>query len=122
MSGSQSTTVDDRFERHDPVAKPAETQARRDQRKQVERVRRVCENPPLRDALLKAIAWQKDIEESSMRRADIARREGLTRARVTQIMGLLDLPEDVRQKVLDRDPEVGSWTIRKGMEMAAPLT
>jgi hypothetical protein len=39
---------------------------------------------------LRAIEWQRQLESGQVRsRADIARREGLTRARVTQIMNLL---------------------------------
>ena len=39
---------------------------------------------------LRAIEWQRQLDTGQVRsRADIARREGLTRARVTQIMNLL---------------------------------
>jgi hypothetical protein len=39
---------------------------------------------------LRAIEWQRQLDSGQVRsRADIARREGLTRARVTQIMNLL---------------------------------
>ncbi|MGZ9147698.1 MAG: hypothetical protein ACXW4G_04930 [Candidatus Deferrimicrobiaceae bacterium] len=31
---------------------------------------------------------------------DIARREGITRARVTQVMGMLRLPSEIREKIL----------------------
>lgn len=64
------------------------------------------------------MAWQRDIEERGLRRSDIARREGYTRARVTQIMKLLDLPEDVKAKVLSRSDEVAGWTVRRGIAEA----
>lgn len=41
-------------------------------------------------AQLRALEWQRQLDSGEVRsKADIARREGLTRARVTQIMNLL---------------------------------
>jgi hypothetical protein len=41
-------------------------------------------------ALKRAVEWQRQLDSGQVRsRAEIARREGLTRARVTQIMNLL---------------------------------
>ena len=64
------------------------------------------------------MAWQTDIEERGLRRADIARREGFTRARVTQVMKLLDLPDDVRKRLLDGDEEVAGMTVRDAIGIA----
>lgn len=62
------------------------------------------------------MAWQRDIDEKGLRRADIARRERLTRARVTQIMSLLNLPEDVKAGLLGGgEPR----TIRGALQLAA---
>lgn len=42
------------------------------------------------DAIRKALVWQGELASGQVKnRAAIARREGLSRARVTQIMGLL---------------------------------
>lgn len=65
------------------------------------------------------MAWQKDIEEKGMRRSEIARRERYTRARVTQIMKLIELPEDVKGQVLAGDKSVAGWTVRQGIEVAS---
>ena len=47
-----------------------------------------------------------------MTRAGIARREGLSRARVTQVMALLDLPADVQQRLLNGEER---WSIRTAL-------
>lgn len=58
---------------------------------------------------LRAIEWQRQLDSGEVRsRADIARREGLTRARVTQIMNLL---RDGR--LSERVPVRRSTTTRK---------
>ena len=60
------------------------------------------DKPPKIVALLhKAEEWRRLLDAGEIAsQAEIARREGITRARVTQILGLLRLPEDVRAKVL----------------------
>ena len=59
--------------------------------------------------------WQEDIESTGITRADIARRESLSRARVTQIMSLLDLPEEMRASLLSMDEEKPEWSVREAM-------
>ena len=52
----------------------------------------------------KAVKWKKMLDDgavSSM--SDIARKEGLTRARVTQIMNLLKLPVEMQAFLLGLD-------------------
>ena len=58
---------------------------------------------PATVALRRAMKWQEDIESTGITRADIARREGLSRARGTQIISLLDLPEEMRASLLAMD-------------------
>jgi len=64
------------------------------------------------DALRLAHQWRAEIEANGITRADIARREGLSRARVTQAMALLDLPDDVQQRLLDGEEQ---WSIRQAL-------
>ena len=46
-----------------------------------------------RDVVERVLGWARELEENpSLRRADIARREGLSRARVSQLMRLARLP------------------------------
>jgi hypothetical protein len=46
--------------------------------------------PPAAKLLRKAIEWRRQIDAGEVRnQADIARREGITRARVTHVMGML---------------------------------
>jgi len=55
--------------------------------------------------LRKAIAWRAllDSGEASSQ-ADIARREGVTRARVTQVLGLLRLAPEIQERILALPP------------------
>lgn len=56
--------------------------------------------------LRKALEWRRQLDADEVRsQAEIARWEGLTRARVTQIMGLLRLSPAIREYILAR-PEV----------------
>ncbi|MBI5969965.1 MAG: hypothetical protein HY884_02290 [Deltaproteobacteria bacterium] len=53
------------------------------------------------ELLRKAIEWQKLLEsENRTSKADIARSEGLSRARVTQIMYLLNLTPEIQKHIL----------------------
>ena len=70
--------------------------------------------PPAAEALKRALRWQEEIEKTGITRADIARREGLSRSRVTQIMHLLDLSREMKAELLTYEdrPE---WTIREAL-------
>jgi hypothetical protein len=70
-------------------------------------------------ALEKAIRWQEAIDTEGINRADVARREGLTRARVTQIMGLLNLPEDIKVNLRDNASHTRGWSIRQALGKVA---
>jgi hypothetical protein len=57
--------------------------------------------PRVVELLRKALEWQALLESGeALNQADIARREGITRARVTQVMGLLRLAPEIQQQVL----------------------
>jgi hypothetical protein len=57
--------------------------------------------PRVVELLRKAIEWQALLESGEVRnQAAIARREGITRARVTQVMGMLRLAPDIQQQIL----------------------
>jgi hypothetical protein len=57
--------------------------------------------PRVVELLLKAIEWQALLESSQIAsQAEIARREGVTRARVTQVMGMLRLGPKIRERIL----------------------
>jgi len=64
-----------------------------------------CQPTGGRAQLERAIAFQADIDAGRAKnRAAIARREALTRARITQIMTLLKLPGVVQAQVLSAEP------------------
>ena len=57
--------------------------------------------PRIVELLRKAIEWQALLESGeAASRAEVARREGVTRARVTQVMGLLRLAPEIQQHIL----------------------
>jgi len=57
--------------------------------------------PPVVETLRKAMEWRKQIDaEEVPDQATIARREGLSRARVTQILMLLRLAPDIQESIL----------------------
>jgi hypothetical protein len=64
------------------------------------------------------MGWQEEIDSGAETRASISRRGGLTRARVTQLMKLLDLPEAVRGEMLSSPESYRDWTIRRALEEA----
>jgi len=53
--------------------------------------------PPIVETLRKAIAWRRQLDAGEVpNQAAIARREGITRARVTQVKRLLRLASEIR--------------------------
>ena len=56
--------------------------------------------PPIVAMFRKAIEWRLQLDAGEVpNQAAIARREGITRARVTQILGLLRLPDGIRRQI-----------------------
>jgi hypothetical protein len=56
--------------------------------------------PRVVELLSKAMEWQALLESGRVRsQAEIARREGITRARVTQVMAMLQLAPEIRQHI-----------------------
>ena len=57
--------------------------------------------PKVVELLRKAIEWRDLLDSGKIAtQADIARREGITRARVTQVMGMLRFAPEIREKIL----------------------
>jgi ParB/RepB/Spo0J family partition protein len=50
----------------------------------------------------KAISWNKLIEKENLTKADIARQEQKSRAYITIVMKLLQLPQDIQKALLDK--------------------
>ncbi len=102
----------------DLIPRLPESPRQRKLRERHERMERLRGGPPpAAEALRKAMGWQQQMREEGIRRADIARRERLTRARVTQIMSLLTLPEDVKVTLLAIDKGQPSWSIREALRL-----
>jgi hypothetical protein len=60
------------------------------------------------------------VKLAGMGYTEISRRQGLSRARVTQLMSLLKLPEKVQQGMLAGAPEYSGWTVRRGLGEVKP--
>ena len=61
------------------------------------------------------MTWRAEIEANGIRQADIARRERITRARVTQMMSLLDLSDEMKAMLLEGHVDVADWSIRRAL-------
>ena len=74
--------------------------------------------PRVVELLRKAHEWQGLIESAEVRnQTEIARREGITRARVTQVMGMLRLAAEIQQHILAvpetvRQPAISERALR----------
>ncbi len=74
--------------------------------------------PRVTELLRKAIEWRRQMEAGEVRnQADIARREGITRARVTQVLALLRLAPETQEQILTmsntiRRPEITERRLR----------
>lgn len=81
--------------------------------------------PRVTELLRKAIEWQRQLEAGEVRnQAEIARREGMTRARVTQIMGLLRFGPEIHGKILSladtaRRPPISERMLRLSLSPTA---
>lgn len=59
------------------------------------------------EQFLRVQAWESELRSNpELRRADIARREGLTRARVTQLLAIAELSPDIVRMMLAGDPRL----------------
>jgi hypothetical protein len=78
------------------------------------------------ELLRKAVEWQALLASGeALNQADIARREGITRARVTQVMGLLRLTPEIQQQVLSlrdmvRRPAITERALRPIAQIESP--
>jgi len=80
--------------------------------------RKEPEKPPVKKkhAIHKAIKWQKMLDDGTAKsRSEIAKIEGLSPARVTQVMNLLKLPSEVKSFLagLSDPKEVRKYSVRK---------
>ena len=73
---------------------------------------KVPKTPRVVELLRKAIEWQGLLESGdAVNQAEIARLEGITRARVTQVMSMLRLAPEIQQHVLSMPETVRRPTI-----------
>ena len=82
--------------------------------------------PRVVELLRKAIEWQALLESGGVRnQAEIARREGITRARVTQVMGMLRLAPEIQEHILSmskttRQPAINERALRPIAQLDDP--
>jgi hypothetical protein len=84
----------------------------------------VTKTPRVVELLRTAIDWQGLLESGRIAsQADIARQEGITRARVTQIMGMLRLAPEIREKILSMPDAVGRPSVtERGLRSITTIT
>jgi hypothetical protein len=77
---------------------------------------KIC-NHRYRNPIFLARQWQKDLAEGKYcSRADLSRKVGVSRARVTQILNLLKLPEEIIEKVASMgDPLLKPVVTERGL-------
>lgn len=81
--------------------------------KRRQKAREIASRPATAEVGLRlAQAWADELEAGGITQADIARREGVSRARVTQMLALLDLDEAKRAELLRGDL---MWSIRRAL-------
>jgi hypothetical protein len=82
--------------------------------------------PRVVELLRKALEWQALLESGEVRnQAEVARREGITRARVTQVIGMLQLAPEIQQHVLSmpdavRRPAITERALRPIAQLEDP--
>lgn len=82
--------------------------------------------PRVVELLRKALEWQALLESGdAANQADIARREGITRARLTQVMGMLRLAPEIQEHVLSlpdmiRRPAITERALRPIAQLEDP--
>ncbi len=77
---------------------------------------RELRTPRVVELLRKAMGWQDLIESGKVaKQSEIARREGITRARVTQIMGLLRLAPEIQKQILSMPGGVSRLAVTERM-------
>jgi hypothetical protein len=83
--------------------------------------------PRVVELLRKALEWQALLASGEvLNQAAIARREGITRARVTQVMGLLRLAPEIQQHILSlpdavRRPAITERALRPIAQIGNPV-
>jgi hypothetical protein len=83
--------------------------------------------PRVVELLRKALEWQALLASGeALNKSDIARREGITRARVTQVMGLLRLAPEIQQHILSmpdavRRPAITERALRPIAQIGNPV-
>ncbi len=105
--------------------KPVSARQRKLRARKRRRKAREGQPSPASQALRWAMTWQQQINADGMTRADIARREGVTRAGVTWLMSLLDLHGDLKAMLLEGHDDVADWSIRRALravEAGGPST
>jgi hypothetical protein len=80
--------------------------------------------PRVVELLRKAIEWQALLESGKVAsQAEIARQEGITRARVTQVMGMLRLAPEIQEHILSMSVMVPRPSVsERALRSIEPIT
>jgi ParB-like chromosome segregation protein Spo0J len=85
-------------------------------KKNIPKKKRIVKEGPRKHVIHKAISWQKMLDDGEVESlSELAKKMGLTRARVTQIMNLLKLPAEMWEFLarLDDPKEIRRYSERR---------
>jgi ABC-type branched-subunit amino acid transport system ATPase component len=90
-----------RLTRRVPASQVVSAVPERQRRRRPQKPAKEPKTPPVVETLRRAIAWRQELDAGAVAtQAAIARREGVTRARVTQVLMLLHLAPRVQKSIL----------------------
>jgi len=68
--------------------------------------------------LERAMTWDVEMRDNGWSQGDLAKREGIHVSIVARTMSTLRIPEEMKQKLLSRDPSLGKLTTRQILSLA----
>lgn len=79
-------------------------------------------HPNIADIVARARTYHELLETGEAKnKAEIARREGVSRARITQIMNLLNLPEQILNSLVNQEPKTPSAISERDLRCVSNL-
>ena len=72
-------------------------------------------SPELVATLAKVEQWQAQLDHKEITRAELSQQEGISRARVTQLMHLARLPDTIKSQIREQSTAVSGWSIRRAI-------
>jgi len=68
-------------------------------------------------ALERSLQWMAEIRDGKITRTELGTRENVNPSRISQLLNLVYLPDEMKTKLTGRDPSVGFLTIQQATEL-----